>query len=182
MKNEKVIAELLGWTTRPDELQRLSWRKEEFYRERVRQDGITPLPGVQPWLRALRAAGIPCAVGSSTPRLNIDCLIDTLGLRECFQAIVSAEDVSHGKPHPEVFLRAAERLDTPPARCVVFEDAHVGIAAGLAAGMTVIAVATTHPAQTLGRAHRVVQRLDELTVPAVAECLRAPSPMPAECQ
>jgi beta-phosphoglucomutase-like phosphatase (HAD superfamily) len=85
-----------------------------------------------------------------------------LHLRPFFREIVSAEDVSHGKPDPEVFLKAAEKLGFPPDRSVVFEDAHVGIEAAHRAGMRVIAVATTNRIADLGKADRAVHRLDEL--------------------
>jgi beta-phosphoglucomutase-like phosphatase (HAD superfamily) len=102
------------------------------------------------------------AIGSSTHRENIEISLDVLGLRSFFRDIVSAEDVSHGKPDPEVFLRAAEKIGMAPERCVVFEDAHVGIEAARRAGMRVIAVATTNPIEELGKADRAVKRLDEL--------------------
>ena len=92
-------------------------------------------------------------------------------MRNFFQAIVTAEDVTEGKPHPEVFLTAARKLGLPPGRCVVFEDAHVGIAAARAGGMKVVAVATTHPLDELGEADLAVRRLDELTAPQVAALL-----------
>ena len=91
-----------------------------------------------------------------------------LGLENAFNAIVSAEDVRHGKPHPEVFEKAADRLRLPRSRCVVFEDAHVGIEAAHAAGMKVVAVTTTHPAEELNAADLVVSQLDQLTVGQVA--------------
>jgi beta-phosphoglucomutase family hydrolase len=168
MKNDRVITELLGWTRDGEEIARLSRRKEQLYRELTQHDHIAPLPGVVAWLNALRTAGVPCAIASSTPRNNIECVIDTLHLRGFFTATVVAEDVTQGKPHPEVFLLAARKLGAPPAQCVVFEDAHVGIEAARAAGMKVVGVATTHPAETLGDADRVVRRLDELTPAAVS--------------
>jgi beta-phosphoglucomutase family hydrolase len=168
MKNERIIPELLGWTRDPERVRALGDRKEALYRELIRRDGVQPLPGVREWLSMLRAAGIPCAVGSSTPRENIDCVMDTLGLRDFFRVIVAGQDVTHGKPHPEVFLRAAERLGVAPARCVVFEDAHVGLEAARAAGMKVVGVATTHPPESLRQADRVVRRLDELSVAEIA--------------
>lgn len=164
MKNEKIIPELLAWTSDAAEIRRLSLRKEELYRAIVREIGIAPLPGVTEWLERLRAAAIPCAIASSTHRLNIDSLLEVLRLYEFFQQIVSAEDVVHGKPHPEVFLLAAHKLGAAPQRCVVFEDAHVGLEAARAAGMKVVGVATTHAADSLQDADRVVHRLDELTV------------------
>jgi len=130
----------------------------------VRETGIAPLPGVTEWLARLQVAAVPCAIASSTHRLNIDTTLAVLGLQPYFQQIVSAEDVTHGKPDPEVFLLAARQLDAAPERCVVFEDAHVGLEAARAAGMKVIGVATTHPAESLRDADRVVHRLDELSV------------------
>jgi beta-phosphoglucomutase family hydrolase len=164
MKNEKVIRELLGWQVGAAELSQLSLRKEELYRQQLQANGAAALPGVLPWLDRLRTAAIPCAVGSSTHLANIRCVIERIGLVGRFAAIVCGEDVAQGKPDPAVFLLAARRLGRAPARCVVFEDAHVGIAAARAAGMKVVAVATTHPAATLHEADLVVQRLDELTV------------------
>jgi len=164
MKNDKVLTELLGWTEDTDELRCLSLRKESFFRESVRQQGVRLVPGAIAWLDSLHAAGIPCAVASSTPRENIDCALSALPSANRFGAVVTAEDVTHGKPHPEVFLTAAARLGVPPTVCVVFEDAQVGIAAARAAGMQVVAVATTHPADSpaLAGADRIVAGFTEL--------------------
>jgi len=168
-KNEFIIPQILQWTADLAEVRRLSLRKEALYREIIVERGLEPLPGVRPWLERLAAAGIPCAIGSSTHRENIEVSLDVLGLRTFFQDIVSSEDVSHGKPDPEVFLKAAEKVGIAPALCVVFEDAHVGIEAAHRAGMRVIAVATTNPLADLGKADRAVMRLDELTVEAVGK-------------
>src|SRR5476651_452115 len=107
MKNEVIIPELLGWTHAPVEVRILSLRKEAIYREVVREQGITALPGVELWLRALRDEGIACAIASSTHRENITTTLEMLGLEQFFSAIVTAEDVKRGKPDPEVFLTAA---------------------------------------------------------------------------
>jgi beta-phosphoglucomutase family hydrolase len=168
MKNERVIREVFGWKCSAAEIERLSDRKEVLYRQFIRKQGLTPLPGVREWLSQLKAAGIPCAVGSSTPRANLEAAFELMDLRPFFSSLVTSEDVAKGKPDPEVFLRAAERLRVPPERCVVFEDAHVGIAAARAAGMKVVAVTTTYPAAQLSAADRIVTRLDELTVEQVA--------------
>jgi HAD superfamily hydrolase (TIGR01509 family) len=164
MKNEVIIPELLGWTTVPVEIRILSLRKEAIYREVIREQGITALPGVELWLRMLRDAGIPCVIGSSTHRENITTTLGVLGLEEFFADIVTAEDVKRGKPDPEVFLTAAKRIGVDPADAVVFEDALVGIAAAKAAGMRVAAVATTEPKDKLAHADWVVDQLDQLSV------------------
>jgi beta-phosphoglucomutase family hydrolase len=164
MKNEVIIPELLGWTTMPVEIRILSLRKEAIYREVVREQGMTALPGVEPWLRMLRAEGIACAIASSTHLENITTTIEVLGLEEFFSVIISAEDVKRGKPDPEVFVTAAQQLGVEPGDAVVFEDALVGIAAAKAAGMRVVAVASTEPKDKLAHADWVVDRMDELSV------------------
>lgn len=161
-KNEFIIPELLGWASDEAEIRRLSLRKEALYREVVADWGLSALPGVRTWLERLREAGVPCAIGSSTHRANIDLSLGLIGLAPFFREIVTAEDVRQGKPAPEVFLTGAARLGVAPERCVVFEDAHVGIAAARAGGMKVVGVATTHPAEELIAADLAVARLDEL--------------------
>ena len=162
MKNQVIIPEILGWTTDPDEIHRYSLRKELLYREIVREHGIDPLPGVIDLLQMLREHDVPCAVASSTHRENIETIFDAIGVRAYFAAVVTAEDVSRGKPDPEVFLKGAEKIGRDPRYCVVFEDAHVGIEAGLAAGSRVIAVATTNPLETLGKADLAVASLEDV--------------------
>ena len=167
-KNEFIIPNILKWGDDAEMVRSLSMRKEALYRDIVRERGLEPLPGVRTWLERLAAAGVPCGIGSSTHRENIEVSLDVLGLRGFFREIVSAEDVSQGKPDPEVFLKAAEKLKMAAGRCVVFEDAHVGIEAAHRAGMRVIAVATTNPLADLGKADLAVNRLDELKVEEIA--------------
>ena len=171
MKSGRIIAEIHRWSEDPVEIAKLVERKESLYREIVARSDIAALSGVAEWLAQLKSAGVPCAVASSTHRLNIEAVLDRIGLRDAFRVIISAEDVEHGKPNPEVFQKAAERLGIAAARCVVFEDAHVGIEAGHAAGMKVIAVATTHRPEELNAADLVVWQLDELTIDQVATLL-----------
>lgn len=164
-KNEFIIPQILEWTTEETKIRELSLRKEALYREVVAERGVEPLPGVRTWLDRLREAGIPCAIGSSTHLENIKLSLDMIGLKDYFSAMVTSEDVKQGKPHPDVFLAAAAKLGAEPTRCVVFEDALVGIQAARAGGMKVVGVATTHPPEELTMADIVVRRLDELHVP-----------------
>jgi beta-phosphoglucomutase family hydrolase len=173
MKSAQIIEKIHRWASEPEPIARLTNRKEALYREIVRQSEIAPLPGVVEWLHRLHEAEVPCAVASSTQRRNIEAVLDRVGLQQAFQAIVSAEDVLAGKPDPGVFLKAANRLEVEAARCVVFEDAHVGIEAAHAAQMKVVAVTTTHPAEELGAADLVVRRLDQLTVAQISALVLA---------
>lgn len=162
MKNQVIIPDILEWTEDPDQIHAFSLRKEALYREIIAEEGIAPLPGVTALLAMLKEHGVPCAVGSSTHRENIEVIFDAIGVRDFFTAVVTAEDVSHGKPDPEVFLKSAEKIGIDPRNCVVFEDAHVGIEAGLAAGSKVIAVATTNGIEALGQASVAVGSLKEV--------------------
>jgi beta-phosphoglucomutase family hydrolase len=169
-KNAEIIPELLGWATDPAEVNAISLRKEALYREAVKESGMQALPGTREWLQRLAEAGIPCGIGSSTARANIDLSLGLIGCAPFFRTIVSAEDVKLGKPHPDVFLTVAARLGLPPERCVVFEDALFGLEAARRGGMKRIAVTTTNSAEKLrDHADRVVTRLDELTV---EDCIR----------
>jgi HAD superfamily hydrolase (TIGR01509 family) len=162
-KNEHIIPHILGWTTDNAEIHRLGLRKEALYRQVVEECGATALPGVRTWLERLRDAGVPCVIGSSTHRANIELTLSLIGLAPFFRDMVTSEDVTNGKPNPEVFLKAATRINRPPAKCVVFEDAFAGLEAARAGGMRCVGVATTHPADALApHADRVVTRLDEL--------------------
>jgi len=161
-KNERIIPDILGWTRDADEIRRLSLRKEELYRVALAETGISLLPGVAELLAALGAAGVPCAVGSSSHRRNIEAALERLELHG-FAAMVTAEDVSAGKPDPEVFLLAAQRIGVPPSRCVVFEDVPAGIEAAHRGGMKVVAVTTTHAAAALSQADLVIDRLDRVS-------------------
>ena len=170
MRNESIFPMFFSSWVDPEDkagIAELADRKEEIYRGLVRRDGIAPLPGVVALLESLEEAGIPCSVGSSTPRANIDAIMEVIGLGEKFQAITAAEDVTRGKPAPDVFLLAAEKVGGTAGTSVVFEDAHVGIEAGLAAEMKVIAVATTHPVGSLGEAHLAVESLEEVSAATV---------------
>lgn len=162
-KNEAIIPEL-GWATEPDAIHQLGLRKEALYRQLIHRDGVNPLPGARELLIALNDAGIPCAVGSSTHRENIETIFGITGLGDYFQGLVTSEDVTHGKPAPDVFLKAAQSISRSPEKCVVFEDAFVGIEAAHAAAMKCIAVATTNPLETLGMADDAAQSLTEITL------------------
>ncbi|PTY00805.1 HAD family phosphatase [Verrucomicrobia bacterium LW23] len=172
MRNQSIIPDLLNWTHDVPEIERISLRKEELYREVIRRDGMESLPGVREFLQALREAAVPCIIASSTQRLNITTTLEVLGLGDYFCGIVSSEDVKKGKPDPEPFLTAAARLGYNPARAVVFEDSFMGITAGKAGGMKVVGVATTHPrAELVDKADLVVERLDDHTPAGYARLL-----------
>ncbi len=137
------MAYVFGHPLSATELAQRTEEKEEIYRT-LYLPHRQPLTGLLDFLTAMQADGVPMAVGTSAPVSNIGFTLDGLALRPFFDTIVDASMVTHGKPDPEIYLKAADRLNRPPARCVVFEDAFAGIEAGLRAGMVVVALATTH--------------------------------------
>ena len=143
-------------------IQRFDDRKEEAFRRIIAKD-FPAMPGVERLLAGLASAGIPTAIGSSGPPANVALVVERLGAKHPFGAVVTADDVARGKPDPEVFLLAAERLGVPPARCVVVEDAPPGVQAAKAAGMHCVGMASTgRTREELSAADLVVDSLDEL--------------------
>lgn len=104
--------------------------------------GIIPLPGAVELINELSKRGIPLAIASSAREKEIEAALNELGVRSKITAIASADGIKNSKPHPEIFLKAAELLKTPPKECLVFEDSPWGVMAAIAAGMKCIAVAT----------------------------------------
>jgi beta-phosphoglucomutase len=167
MANPDIFRVTWGITD-PADVRTWSDRKEGLFRDQAR--ALHPLPGAVELVQALRAAGWRQAIGSSAPQANITLLLDVLGLTGLLDAIVSGDDITRGKPDPQGFLLAFERLGIPPARGFVIEDAVAGVQAGKAAGAQVIAVTTTRARADLiaAGADRVVDALTELSVPQLA--------------
>ncbi len=140
---EDAVPLILGRAVSPSEARQLAQRKRELYAELSRQ-GTETVEGVVDFIDELAQLGVPRAVGTSATRPDVDALLGELRLLERFDAIVTAEDVTRGKPDPQVYLEAARRLAVAPADCVVFEDAISGVQAARTAGMRAIGVTTAH--------------------------------------
>jgi beta-phosphoglucomutase len=139
-RNDSILRQWLGEKANSESIHRIGDAKEVLYRKLVRQRGISALPGALEWLHLLAEKGWLQAIASAAPRANVETVLEVLNAGQCFQAIVSAEDVHRGKPDPEVFLIAATKLGVAPKHCIVVEDAEHGIEAAHAAGMKTIGV------------------------------------------
>jgi beta-phosphoglucomutase len=139
-RNPEILRQLYGNRFSDKEIAELGDRKEEYYRAAARRQGVQPLPGVKALIESLRQAGFKQAIGSSAPRANLDLILSLTKLGPYFETLVSMEDTQRGKPDPQVFLVAAERLRVSPSHCVVIEDAVAGVQAAKAGGMKCIAV------------------------------------------
>lgn len=170
MNNAGVLSALLGHIPEPELVAEIGGRKEERFRQALRGQ-VQPLPGARLWLERLTAAGARQAIASSAPLANIEALVDELDLRPYFAALVSGHDLP-GKPDPTLFLQVASLIGLPPERCLVVEDAPVGVQAARRAGMRCIAVTTTSPAAALSGADLIVERLDVLPADAFERLLK----------
>jgi HAD superfamily hydrolase (TIGR01509 family) len=140
MKNDPIMRMWLGAGYTPERSVRIADAKEADYRRLAQLHGLTPLPGAREWVTRLKADGWRQAVATSAPRANADVMLSALHMTSLFDAIVVAEDVSHGKPDPEPFLVAAARVGVPPERAIVVEDAAAGIEGARRAGMKSVGV------------------------------------------
>lgn len=146
------------WADPPDDdfIHAFDQEKELLYRDSIRAN-FPRMPGAIELIRSLNSEEIPMAVGSSGPRKNIDEVLRLLGADELIKIRISGSDVTRGKPDPEVFLKAAAAMNLPPERCVVLEDAPVGIEAALGAGMKCVGVISNgRSAGQLSRATHLV--------------------------
>jgi beta-phosphoglucomutase family hydrolase len=139
----EAVPLLLGRETSWAEAQRLAARKQEHYR-RLAGEGPVLVRGVAKFVAQLAERAVPRAVATSASRRDVEALLSRANLRDRFEVVVAAEDVRRGKPDPEVYLIAARGLGVTPARCLVFEDAVVGVQAARSAGMRAIGVSTAH--------------------------------------
>ena len=161
-RNDAIVPTVWG-TVSQEELQELADRKETYYRDYVRETAAF-LPGSQELMSTLQEAGYPQALGSSAPTANIALVKEVLGLERYINAFVSGETVPHGKPAPDIFLKAAKELGIEPKRCLVIEDAVAGVAAARAGGMYSIAVAYGRELPGLQVATLVVKDLTDVNV------------------
>ncbi len=145
---ENIIPNLFGREMTNEEVWEIGEEKEALYRELYRPH-IKPTSGLVTFLAEVIRQQIPRTVSTSAPPANVEFTMQYTGLRSYFPTIIDSTMVTHGKPHPEVYLKSAEALGMKPEQCIVFEDALLGIQAGKNAGMKVIGVASTHTREEL---------------------------------
>ncbi len=146
--NESIMKNLFGDKINDAQIAQYAYDKEALYREMYKPFMKMPV-GLAELLEAFEKKNISCAVASNGPFENIDFVLDELNIRKYFKYVVNATMVKHGKPAPDVYLKAAELLGTPTENCLVFEDSPTGIEAAIAAGIKVIGITSTHQASEL---------------------------------
>jgi beta-phosphoglucomutase family hydrolase len=153
-RNTDIFPDILGRELPREELISVSNEKESLYRT-LSRGRLAPLAGLDRLLAILDASGIPIAIATSGPADNVRHTLAELGLAERITTIVRGDQVTRGKPHPDIFIAAAGRLGVPPQECVAFEDSPMGVAAARAAGMVCVALSTSFTADAFRAAGTV---------------------------
>ncbi len=141
--NQEILKNLFGDKYSDEERKELAFQKEEKYRT-VFKGKVELLAGLQTFLDAAKAKNIPMAIGTAAPKGNVDFVFSEIDIAPYFKGVVHAGDVENGKPHPEVFLKAAKLIDIDPSECIVFEDSPTGAKAAANAGAKTVVILTTH--------------------------------------
>jgi beta-phosphoglucomutase family hydrolase len=169
-KSMDVVKEGLG--LHGEEAQLAMHKKMEYFEDIVREHGIATMPHAESFLKEVLAHKIPIALATSSRRMKMQLVMDESGLAKYFSVFVTGEEVLNGKPSPDIFLLAAERLKVNPHHCLVIEDAVSGVAAAKAAGMKCIAITSTHDDTDLVAADLVVDSFSELSMISVSSCFQ----------
>ncbi|HBZ06487.1 MAG TPA: beta-phosphoglucomutase [Massilia sp.] len=158
----EIIRSYLGEHLTDEEVAALNHEKESVYRE-LYAPHLKPVAGFEALLDQAQRHGVKLAVGTAAPPANVAFTLDGLDLRRHFDAIVGATDVARGKPHPDVFLKAAELCGVAPEHCIVFEDAPLGVEAARRAGMRCVVLTTTLPASSFAGYDNVIAIVRDFT-------------------
>ncbi len=145
-----------------DEISVYDNEKESLYRQ-LYASHIRPVGGLINFLEQLHKECYPMAVATSGLPPNIDFMFENIDIKKYFRAIINASNITTGKPHPEIFLKAAEALLVNPKKCIAFEDSVAGIRSAKAAGMKVVALTTTHAAEDVQEADLIINDYTEIT-------------------
>lgn len=159
----QVIQEVFCWSRNPVEVRRLAGRKEELLAELLGDRRPMVAAGVVELLDLLQRAGTPVALVSSAPERRVLPVLEDAGLASHFDVVVTGDDVYRGRPDPEGYLYAAQRIGRPPLRCVVLGSSNLSVEASHEVGMQCVAVAGTHPVYELTAADLVVRSLTDLS-------------------
>lgn len=161
-KNHDVIERIFPGRFANDEKTKMSFEKERRYRQDFKPH-LKLIDGLDRFLKEAHQAGIKLGIGSAAISFNIDFVLDGLGIRKYFDAIVSADDVAYSKPNPETWLKCAGKLNLSPSECLVFEDSPKGAESALNAGIRCIIITNLHNKEEFGAYKNVIGFIDDYT-------------------
>ena len=157
----EIMRDVLKRDLSQSEILRLDAKREAGYRK-LYSKAIKSVTGLDIFLKHLKDNKVKIALATAAPAANVKFTLNRTGLKKYFKVIIDATGVKRGKPSPDVFLKAAKVLKVKPGRCIVFEDAMMGIEAAKRAGMKVVGVATSHPKHELTHTDLVIKNFKNL--------------------
>lgn len=164
--NQMFFAHVFGRELSASEVDRYAIEKETIYQQLFEAD-IREVTGLTQFLQDLTQNQITIGLATAAPRMNVDFVFNRLGINRYFKFAVDDSMAKRGKPHPDIYLKAAEMAQLPPNRCVAIEDSINGILSAKAAGMKVVAVLTTHSQDEIGGADMYIRDFTEISTDAV---------------
>jgi len=171
IKSAQVVKEFLP-VKNDEEIQMALTQKLVFFHEYVAENGIYPVPYADVFLKQIKQLDIPVALATSSRKAKMEMVMTKVNLVTLFDAIVTGGDVKNGKPDPDIFIKAAEKLGVRPQDCIVFEDASNGVKAAKNAFMKCVAVSSTQSPESLREADLVIDSFKDLSFTDVCSRLK----------
>ncbi|HUS02147.1 MAG TPA: HAD family phosphatase [Chitinophagaceae bacterium] len=169
--NTDVLAYVFEQPLSPQENEAYTNEKEDLYRV-IYEPHIQPVKGLFKLLQQLQNAKISMAIATSGIKVNIDYMFNHLDIKHFFKEVIYSKDIKKGKPDPEIYFITAQKLRVLPENCIVFEDSVAGIQSAKAAGMKVVAIATTHTPAELTLADKLIYDYDEISITDIDQLLK----------
>lgn len=161
--NRDIFNYVFNTTLSPEAIEEYSHEKEAMYRE-LYKPHIKPIDGLLDFLGELERAKVPKAIATSGLVPNINFMFEHVPIKNYFYSVIDASQITHGKPHPEIFLKAAIAVNAVPSTCVAFEDSVAGVRSAKAAGMKVVGLTTTHTAEEIKDADLIIKDYTEISL------------------
>ena len=169
--NHDAVEHIYDKKMSKEEAEKYYLRKEEIYRQMFEPE-IKPINGLEKFLRELENNGIDMAIATSGIQVNIDFMFRHIPIGQFFKKVINSDDITKGKPDPEIFLNTAKALGVAPENCIVFEDSTAGVESGKAAGMKVVALTTTHTKKELHKADLVIDDYTEVNYDKILSIMK----------
>ncbi len=172
--NGKINREILNYIFQKElsagEIQQYTDEKESLYRQ-LYEPHIKPIPGLLNLLNQIQDASISMAIATSGLPVNIKFMFDRIPIEQYFKKVVDATYITNGKPHPEIFLKAASFVNADPAKCIAFEDSVAGVRSAKTAGMKVVALTTTHTKEDVHEADLIIKDYTDINLASLLQLM-----------
>lgn len=161
--NSYILSHYFKRPIQGEELRAMEEEKESLFRE-IYRNQVDAIPGFLSFHAELMNTGVPIGVATSAPRANMQLVLDSLGIQDTWSSLMASEDVTHHKPHPEIYQQSALNVGMIAEQCVVFEDSFSGVTAAKQAGAKVVGVLSSHTVEELPPCDYYIENYEQLTI------------------